>query len=410
MNDIRYKDLGLPSGTLWADETVSHEGDVFFDHRTALELFGGSLPCIEDFKELYDACKWEWDDVYKCYFVTGRGERSLMLPAAGLVVPSRHTQAGAKGCFWSAEKGDTDDYGRCLSFSPVSVCPSDVLPGNFRLPVRLVKRSDAARTWAAPSSYTGALYGYKALSGREIFELKEFYDSVIGYFFEEDEKEDFESLVSRVGPHDRDDVIRGFAYVLRDGAEIIGGMIAEWYPQVRVLEITYIAVREKYQGVPRTRYADVLLANGLRQIRRVIGEDVFEYVVFEFKDPYYVDGDGLHVNDEEEGLYRRLNFFRRNGARRIPIRYVRPPLSEKQDFARDMSLFCLPRFSPGMTVHGGLPSGVLHDFLDVFYGYLLESTGCQPVAAAFEAELTAMGSQIDAITSKYGNVLLADIF
>ncbi len=97
-----YIDLGLPSGTLWADE--NEEG--FFRFPEAKELFGASLPSDEQMEELHLCCRWDWDDERKGYLVTGTSGNSIFLPAAG--VPNmwfgkigKNVVAGKIGKYWT---------------------------------------------------------------------------------------------------------------------------------------------------------------------------------------------------------------------------------------------------------------------------------------------------------------------
>lgn len=52
LKEPEYIDLGLPSGTLWAD--CNEEGDYDFD--TAVETFGGNLPKLWQWCELWENC------------------------------------------------------------------------------------------------------------------------------------------------------------------------------------------------------------------------------------------------------------------------------------------------------------------------------------------------------------------
>lgn len=96
---MEYIDLGLPSGTLWAD--TNKRGFLTFDE--AVEKFGDSLPTIEQWKELQEYCAWRWDDKRKGRIVTGSNGNSIFLPAMGY----REGQlvrydAGFFGYYWSS--------------------------------------------------------------------------------------------------------------------------------------------------------------------------------------------------------------------------------------------------------------------------------------------------------------------
>lgn len=79
-----YIDLGLPSGTLWADKNVraslcTDNGD-YFTWEKAQQF---ELPTKEQFRELIDNCKWEWRENLKGCDVIGKNGTSIFLPAAG---------------------------------------------------------------------------------------------------------------------------------------------------------------------------------------------------------------------------------------------------------------------------------------------------------------------------------------
>ena len=74
---MKYIDLGLPSGTLWAD--TNEEGFFAFDE--AVEKCGDNLPTKEQLEELVNHCKWSWNG--SGYNVTGPNGNSIILPAEG---------------------------------------------------------------------------------------------------------------------------------------------------------------------------------------------------------------------------------------------------------------------------------------------------------------------------------------
>lgn len=149
-------DLGLPSGTLWADRNVGADspeayGNYFawgetepksyydwstykwcngsydtqtkyctysihgtVDNKTTLELADDAayvnmgtewrMPNKEEFSELISKCTWTWStqngvDGYK---VTGPNGNSLFFPAAGYRYSSNLYDAGSYGCYWSS--------------------------------------------------------------------------------------------------------------------------------------------------------------------------------------------------------------------------------------------------------------------------------------------------------------------
>lgn len=147
-----FIDLGLPSGTLWADrnlganspedygdyfrfgETTPYtensplyefdeiEGDIAgTDKDAATVILGGQfrMPTIEQFKELVKECSREWTEVdgIKGVKVTGPNGNSIFLPAAGF----RHYSNGSLcyvsslGFYWSASPDENNNcFGRSL--------------------------------------------------------------------------------------------------------------------------------------------------------------------------------------------------------------------------------------------------------------------------------------------------------
>ena len=119
----QFVDLGLPSGTLWANKT--EEG--YYTYDEAIEKFQDSLPTIVDFAELVQYCKWKWQE--KGMLVTGPNGNSITLPALGY----RNSDSGALysvgsyGYCWSASPYPSiSDFAYYLYFSNYG----DVIPAN----------------------------------------------------------------------------------------------------------------------------------------------------------------------------------------------------------------------------------------------------------------------------------------
>ena len=145
MNNIQLIDLGLPSGTLWADrnlgadapeqtgdyyrfgETVAFtedspeyvcneiEGDIAGTDRDAATVNLGKnyrMPTLDQVKELIYECKWKWtkQNEIKGMKVTGPNGNSIFLPASG-------SPANFNSSF-----GYVGSYGYCWSASPYNSC------------------------------------------------------------------------------------------------------------------------------------------------------------------------------------------------------------------------------------------------------------------------------------------------
>lgn len=181
-------DLGLPSGTLWADRNVGAAspedyGDYFawgettkksnyiwqtqkyfegqdgpypqlskyntrskygsVDNKTTLERAddaatanwgsGWCMPTRQQFQELKDNCTWTWTtrNGKNGYEVKGKNGNSIFLPAAGFREGTDLYNAGSVGNYWSSSLYTefADDNGRQFSFISDHVFPND---GYFR--------------------------------------------------------------------------------------------------------------------------------------------------------------------------------------------------------------------------------------------------------------------------------------
>ena len=149
MNDIQLIDLGLPSGTLWADRNVGADspegyGDYFrfgettpftekspsykyedinyniagTDKDAATTLLGAKfrMPTFYQIKELLNFCSCQWTQVngVNGIVVTGPNGNSIFLPAAGYRLSSNGSlyNVGSYGYYWSAPP-------YCTSYSPM---------------------------------------------------------------------------------------------------------------------------------------------------------------------------------------------------------------------------------------------------------------------------------------------------
>ena len=153
--EYKYVDLGLPSGTLWADRNVGADspeayGDYFawgetapkstydwstykwckgsyntmtkyctnrycgtVDNKTVLDLEDDAayvnmgkdwrMPTYDEQKELRNNCTWTWttQNGTRGYKVTGPNGNSIFLPAAGYRDDSNLYRVGSYGCYWS---------------------------------------------------------------------------------------------------------------------------------------------------------------------------------------------------------------------------------------------------------------------------------------------------------------------
>lgn len=129
---MKYIDLGLPSGTLWADANE----DDFYTFDEGVTKYGDSLPTSKQWKELKSHCKWEW--IGNGYRVTGPNDNSIVLPAAGLRYCNGDVcYVGSGGEYWSSTSvGLGDAWGLSFNSSRVGLDDDCRCDGKS---VRLVK-------------------------------------------------------------------------------------------------------------------------------------------------------------------------------------------------------------------------------------------------------------------------------
>ena len=159
INGHKFVDLGLPSGTLWAETNIGastpyEDGDYFAwaetkpksrysldnqkstvnkykDGKTTLDAaddaatanWGSScrMPSTTDMKELKDKCTWTWKSNYNGasgYLVKGSNGNSIFLPATGLRDEEDFVFHGTEGNYWSSQTLKIGKYdAEFLSFS-----------------------------------------------------------------------------------------------------------------------------------------------------------------------------------------------------------------------------------------------------------------------------------------------------
>ncbi len=159
INGHKFVDLGLPSGTLWAETNIGastpyEDGDYFAwaetkpksrysldnqkstvnkykDGKTTLDAaddaatanWGSScrMPTTAEMKELKDKCTWTWKSNYNGasgYLVKGSNGNSIFLPATGLRDEEDFVFHGTEGNYWSSQTLKIGKYdAEFLSFS-----------------------------------------------------------------------------------------------------------------------------------------------------------------------------------------------------------------------------------------------------------------------------------------------------
>lgn len=98
---MEYIDLGLPSGTLWAEQNETDNGG-YFTYDEAVAKFGDCLPTKEDFEELLEHCWKRWDNERKGLEFMGNNGAKLFLSAAGYRLSPEVFNVQNCGYYWSA--------------------------------------------------------------------------------------------------------------------------------------------------------------------------------------------------------------------------------------------------------------------------------------------------------------------
>ena len=173
-------------------------------------------------------------------------------------------------------------------------------------------------------------------------------------FPDNDEREPFESILSRLEPsaYPRTAIVLAYS-----GGRLAGGEVFDYYPDCRSAELIYIALDPRRRGMGM---GDELLSEGTKKFMDALafrGEKC-RRLYFETENPFIPSG------DESMDKVSRVRFFARNSACRVPIRYFQPPLSGDADWAENLYLCMLPQFSGGNTE---IPAGELKEFLRCFY-------------------------------------------
>lgn len=111
-NRAKYVDLGLPSGTLWADRNVGAENDCVMGELRNAPKGNPQIPNVYDFLELIDAknCTWEFkgivkgEDFISGYKVTSKKNgNSIFLPYYDALIEGEVENQVPMSIYWSSE-------------------------------------------------------------------------------------------------------------------------------------------------------------------------------------------------------------------------------------------------------------------------------------------------------------------
>ncbi len=141
-DSIKYVDLGLPSVKLWATENGKDGEKEYFTYDEAKEFFGLYLPSAVDVAELYEYCRWEWDDIEKGYMVTGPNDNSIFLKSFGYRAENKPLINRNNGYYWtSCENKRNPARAHNLSFDNDYIYPLDCHHWSLGFSVHPVRES-----------------------------------------------------------------------------------------------------------------------------------------------------------------------------------------------------------------------------------------------------------------------------
>ena len=128
MNTLKFVDLGLPSGKLWAAENIKDENgnEVYFSFDKAVETFGDKLPTKEEWKELFEHCIHQYDEGRKGLVLTGPNGNAIFLPAEG---------------FYDKDSKSYGPLKYSAYFSSGCIIANNPLSSTLRFPVRLTRKT-----------------------------------------------------------------------------------------------------------------------------------------------------------------------------------------------------------------------------------------------------------------------------
>jgi hypothetical protein len=108
MRTTRFVDLGLTSGTLWANKNVGADritdAGIYMSNPSTFFYKDKNyhIPTKEQFEELIRECTWKWiekNDVFG-YRITGKNDRYIFLPITGFYDCFSLLYSGAYGNYW----------------------------------------------------------------------------------------------------------------------------------------------------------------------------------------------------------------------------------------------------------------------------------------------------------------------
>jgi GNAT superfamily N-acetyltransferase len=185
-------------------------------------------------------------------------------------------------------------------------------------------------------------------------QIDDFYLVYLEAFPDEDEREDWSDIAARIcNPKSSP---RTFIF-FDDLYPSAGGIIADYYPQLGVVHLIYIAVKPDHRGKGiAKRLIKELLPMAISQLQSIYGFEV-QAILFESNIPWLTTKDAIDP-------YKRLQIFEHLGAKAIPIAYTQPALTEGKKNVENLFLLSFPI---DQQTQRTINTQLLIDFLFAFY-------------------------------------------
>jgi len=141
ISNTEYVDLGLPSGTLWSNDYEKTNNEISYVPYLAAKAF--NLPSEEQWKELNDNCRWEYElenAVYK-FICIGPNGNSISFYNKGMYTSDGHFNNASIAIFWFSDDSDSLDKSASYLYygNQINLLSIKQFMG-YKLPIRLVKR------------------------------------------------------------------------------------------------------------------------------------------------------------------------------------------------------------------------------------------------------------------------------
>ena len=157
-------------------------------------------------------------------------------------------------------------------------------------------------------------------------------------FPDDDEREDFEEILTRLC--NESEIPRSVILLCHDSDtdKVLGGFVADWYRSIGTLHSTYVIVDPQAR---RKGIAKKMISDGIPKITHYLKEKENVNITsnfFESNNPYETTTDNFDPKT-------RLEIFSTLGAKLIPIDYVQPSLGEGKGKVRNLLLLTFSQFN-----------------------------------------------------------------